>query len=133
VLLEGKNAEGKVHIPESVTEISTDAFKNNTRITKIIFPDSLKKIHSYAFDGCSQLSEVKLGSNLTEIQEQAFSNCNIEYVNIPNSIKIIYSNAFDLDVKFGWNWYYFYSSDGKMAENTWIDGYHVNANGVWDR
>jgi len=59
VLLEGKNAEG----------ISTDAFKNNTRITKIIFPDSLKKIHSYAFDGCSQLSEVKLGSNLTEIQE----------------------------------------------------------------
>ncbi|WP_294378344.1 hypothetical protein [uncultured Clostridium sp.] len=37
--------------------------------------------------------------------------------------------------KGGWrnidrNWYYFYS-DGKMARNTWIDGYYVNNNGAW--
>lgn len=30
-------------------------------------------------------------------------------------------------------WYYFYYGDGKMAANTWVDGYHVNSSGAWDR
>lgn len=30
----------------------------------------------------------------------------------------------------GGNWYYFYY-DGKMARNTYINGYYVNSNGVW--
>ncbi|WP_294404115.1 leucine-rich repeat protein [uncultured Clostridium sp.] len=29
------------------------------------------------------------------------------------------------------NWYYFYYGDGKMAANTWIGGYYVNASGAW--
>lgn len=39
-------------------------------------------------------------------------------------------------MKKGWqyidgNWYYFYYGDGKMAANTWIDGYYVNSSGAW--
>lgn len=30
-------------------------------------------------------------------------------------------------------WYYFYYGDGKMAANTWIDGYYVNSSGAWVR
>jgi glucan-binding YG repeat protein len=28
-------------------------------------------------------------------------------------------------------WYYFYFGDGKMAHDTWIDGYYVNSSGAW--
>ena len=28
-------------------------------------------------------------------------------------------------------WYYFYFGDGKMAADTWIDGYYVNGSGAW--
>ncbi|AGX44457.1 leucine-rich repeat protein [Clostridium saccharobutylicum] len=28
-------------------------------------------------------------------------------------------------------WYYFYYGDGKMAQDTWIDGYYVNSSGAW--
>lgn len=100
VLLDGKNAEGEVTIPESVAKISGLAFQNNTEITKIVCPNSLKTIEYGAFSGCSQLSEVKLGSNLTQIGEGAFTNCDIEEVNIPSSIKVIYPDAFDSNVKF---------------------------------
>ena len=31
----------------------------------------------------------------------------------------------------GGKWYYFYYSDGKMAANTYIDGYYVNSSGAW--
>ena len=38
-------------------------------------------------------------------------------------------------MKKGWNringnWYYFNYSDGKMAHDTWIDGYYVNSSGT---
>ncbi len=36
----------------------------------------------------------------------------------------------------GWNevdgnWYYFYPGAGNKAVNTYIDGFYVDANGVW--
>lgn len=39
-------------------------------------------------------------------------------------------------MKKGWQkidgkWYYFYYDNGRMAYNTWIDGYYVNSSGAW--
>ena len=30
-------------------------------------------------------------------------------------------------------WYYFNYSDGKMASNTWVDGYYVNGSGALEQ
>lgn len=33
--------------------------------------------------------------------------------------------------KIGGSWYYFYEEDGKMAANTYVDGYRIGADGAW--
>lgn len=33
--------------------------------------------------------------------------------------------------KIGGSWYYFYEQDGKMAANTYVDGYKIGADGAW--
>lgn len=33
--------------------------------------------------------------------------------------------------RIGGNWYYFYEKDGKMAANTYIDGYRIGPDGAW--
>lgn len=59
VLLCASIASEIVFIPEGVTEIGKDAFKNRDKGNcKIIFPNGLKKIDTSAFEGCSNLIEL---------------------------------------------------------------------------
>lgn len=58
-----------------VTQIATNAFKNNTRLEYIRLPDSLKVIGDYAFEVCRGLTSVTIGNGMTEIGRFAFVNC----------------------------------------------------------
>ena len=53
-----------IRIPDSVTAIDNDAFRNCDSLTSIVIPDSVTTIGSYAFSGCYKLVEVYNKSTL---------------------------------------------------------------------
>ncbi len=81
-------------IPNGVTAIDSFAFSQNQIIRKVVMPSGLKKIGSYAFLNCLRLSSVELPGTLEQISNNAFESCNLNEITIPESIKIIDSDAF---------------------------------------
>ena len=82
------NASGasRIEIPEGMTVIDNDAFKNNTKLKEVILPSTLKRIGSSAFEGTS-LAKVELPSGLTYIGNNAFANNKaLTEVAIPKSV-----------------------------------------------
>jgi hypothetical protein len=67
-------ADSTYTVPESVTEISTSAFANNTYLEKVILK-SVEKIGDYAFESCTSLNEVRFSKNLKSIGACAFYGC----------------------------------------------------------
>ena len=64
ILCDGMYAEGDVVIPDGITEISNDAFKNNKNITSIIIPESVKTVGASVFYGCTGLSSLTVPCDL---------------------------------------------------------------------
>lgn len=56
----------KVTIPNSVTGIGYQAFKDCTSLTTVTIPNSVTTIWSNAFSGCTSLTTVTLQANLTK-------------------------------------------------------------------
>lgn len=86
-----------INIPDKVKEISSQAFKEDLKITKVIIGKNVKKIHDDAFSNCKNLSEVdmKHTQSLQLIGDNAFKNCeNLEYITIPKSVEKLGSSAF---------------------------------------
>lgn len=84
----------EVAIPDSVKTIGGEAFKNNTRITKVTFNNGLTSIGNGAFSGCENLTEIALPDTLQIIDDDAFYNCKITSVKIPDGVKKIGEWAF---------------------------------------
>ena len=85
----------KIIIPDSVTCISNNAFKNCTWLldSNINFPSSITCISDYAFYGCSNLENIKLPD--CEIGQWAFSGCEkLQSVFSINGIAEIGESAF---------------------------------------
>ena len=82
------NASGasRIEIPEGMTAIDNNAFKNNTKLKEVILPSTLKSIGISAFEGTS-LSKIELPSSLTYIGENAFANIKtLTEITIPKSV-----------------------------------------------
>ena len=78
-----------------VTEIGSDAFKNQRKLSKVIIPEGVTAIGSKAFSGCDGIESVRLPSSLTSIGNKAFSNCKqLRTVTIPVSVAQIGDNPF---------------------------------------
>ena len=93
------NASGasRIEIPEGMTVIDSNAFKNNTKLKEVILPSTLKSIGMSAFEGTS-LSKIELPSSLTYIGENAFANIKtLTEVTIPKSVETA-SHAFYGDI-----------------------------------
>ncbi len=82
-----------VNIPEGVTEIEKEAFRN-CGISAIKLPKSLKKIGDSAFAECGDLESLILRDGLTDIGDNAFSWCGIKSLTVPGSVVNIGSGAF---------------------------------------
>ncbi len=63
-----------IHIPENVTEIETEAFKNNVRLSTVAFRGNSKltSIGDYAFAYCSSLREFVVPSGVKNLNGSAF-------------------------------------------------------------
>lgn len=108
-----------VTIPETVTTIFTNAFKNCTglksvtisgsklktihkqafwqctSLTSFTMPDSVQTLGDAVFEGCSKLKTVKLSSGLTKIPIKCFGECSsLTKITIPKGVINIEKSAF---------------------------------------
>lgn len=112
--------KGVVNIPDKVTTIENDAFKNRAKLQKVVFgeeskatsfglnafsgcaelteivlPKNLKTIRDYCFQNCRKLTAIELPSGVTKIEQSTFSGCSeLSTVNLPSALKEIGSSAF---------------------------------------
>ena len=84
---------GTVTIPEAidgvpVTGIGVSAFDGCSVLERIVIPDSVTRIERDAFRNASALSEVRLSGSLTYLGGQAFDGCeNLTEIEIPASLE----------------------------------------------
>ena len=82
-------------IPNSVTSIGDEAFRQCYGLTSITIPNSVMSIGWSAFYGCSGLTSVTIGSGVTYIGNNAFYNCSgLTSVTIGSGVTFIGYNAF---------------------------------------
>ena len=82
-------------IPESVTSIGDNAFRNLNYLGSITIPNSVTIIGSYTFYKCSSLTSITIPNRVTTIGCYAFSSCSsLTSITIPNSVKTIDMGAF---------------------------------------
>ena len=87
-----EEAEGKIIIPDGVTDIADDAFKQCKKITSVHIPDGVETIGNNAFWGCESLSYINFPEGLKQIGDNAFKGSKIYYhsISIPESVELGY-------------------------------------------
>ena len=88
-----------ITIPNTVTRIASGgwgSFKNCIGLSKISLPPSMLEIGEFAFFGCKNLSEVNIPQNVRTIGYRAFGDCsNLSNIIIPYGIKKIENQLFE--------------------------------------
>ena len=100
----GNKAKTSVTIPTTikikdatykVTEISTNAFKNNRKLKKVVIGQNIVKIGKNAFYGCKKLTSITIKSSrltLKNIGKNAFKNTSPKAtVKVPKKQKVLYN------------------------------------------
>lgn len=89
-----------VIIPSEVTIIGKDAFKNQTKITKVVFHDEVTEIQEGAFERCISITYLTLPQKLKKLGERAFCRCyNLAFIAINESLEEIGDNCFGFCTK----------------------------------
>ena len=90
------SAKGGIKIPNGVTEIDSEAFRDCTGLTSVQIPNGVTRIGEWAFEGCTGLKSIKIPSSITSIGVQTFAFCScLTSVEIPNSVTFIGLTAFN--------------------------------------
>ena len=72
ILIDGKNCEGDITIPDSVKSISKSAFSSCSGLTSITIPNGVTSIGDRAFSNCSKLTSVTIPDSIRSIGDSAF-------------------------------------------------------------
>ena len=76
-----------ITIPNGVTDIGIDAFRECANLTGIIISDSVTNIGSWAFLKCTKLANVTMGNGVQLIGHSAFGYCtSLGEITIPASV-----------------------------------------------
>lgn len=81
-------------IPNTVTTIGGGAFEGTT-LKSIVIPEGVTLIENEAFKDCKSLETVSLPNSLERIYPFAFRNSNISSISIPAGVKYISEDVFD--------------------------------------
>ena len=95
-ILNGNGVITKIVIPNSVTRIGDDAFKDCTSLMSVNIPNSVTNIGFHAFFNCTSLTSINIPSSVTSIEIGVFVGCtSLKSVTIPNSVTSIGYYAFE--------------------------------------
>lgn len=95
VLVEYNGTASEVTIPQNVTKINYDVFKNHTELQKVVLDGCTVEIESEAFRDCSGLKTIEGTGNITSIESQAFEGCSaLESIEGTETIRYIGYAAF---------------------------------------
>ncbi len=96
VLKKYKGQGGDVIIPNNVTSIGEESFRDCSRLTSITIPDGVTSIGNRAFYNCSGLTNITIPNSVTSIGRSAFCACKIltSFI-IPHGVTSIGNAAFD--------------------------------------
>lgn len=87
--------ERRVVVPEGVTCILPEAFRDHDEIVELVLPSTLRFIGKGAFRGCAGLREAIVPEGVTEIGDAAFSGCySLESAVLPSGITELGSAVF---------------------------------------
>ena len=96
VLCKYLGTKSKVVIPDGVTNIGNDAFRDCSSPTSIIIPEGVTDIGSSAFENCSSLISVNIPDSVSSIGDHAFMGCKLlTSVTIPDSVTSIGESVFE--------------------------------------
>jgi uncharacterized repeat protein (TIGR02543 family) len=79
---------------KEVTQIAEDALQNETEVISVEFGENITNVENSAFEGATALTEVKFNDKLLKIGSRAFQTTGITSIEIPISVKEIWSYAF---------------------------------------
>ena len=89
-----ETAVENISLPETVKTINAYAFSNCKNLKSVHLPSGLNVIASNLFSYDSALESVNMPSSLERVNDKAFYNCsNLDTV-LPDSITIVFDNAF---------------------------------------
>ena len=122
VLYKVKISVGSTYtIPENITFITKEAFRDITDLTEVTFPNNmmvtegmsmenafygctalttLNNLHTAPFFcyNCSNLTTITIPSTVTTIKDNAFNGCNLSSISIPASVTSIANSSFNGNV-----------------------------------
>lgn len=75
VFYSGENSATSITLPDGITKLACQVFKDNIALTEIILPEGLTTIGEYAFSGCTALTTLYIPGSLAEIKKGAFDSC----------------------------------------------------------
>lgn len=85
----------EVNIPINLEYLGGGAFYNCHSITSITLPDTLTTMGGDVFNGATSLETIKLSENLTEIRGNSFEGCiSLQEITIPDKVTRIGGHAF---------------------------------------
>ncbi|MGN1044867.1 MAG: leucine-rich repeat domain-containing protein [Candidatus Methanomethylophilaceae archaeon] len=88
--------EGSYEVPDSVSNIEAQAFRDCVSLESIEIPDTVSSMGSMVFVDCTSLKSVTLSTKITEIKSYMFSGCSsLTSIEIPAGVTSIGSSAFN--------------------------------------
>ena len=90
-----RSLAGKIIIPESLLEISEDAFARCEKLEEVEIKNGCKIVGRYSFISCKKLKKISFPDTLETIKERAFDwGYALEEISFPNSLTTIEYGAF---------------------------------------
>ncbi len=89
------NKREQYSIPNSVTTVRDNAFRNSNHLTSVVIPNSMTSVADRMFIFCRNLRYVELPNTITRIEGYAFFGCtSLKTINLPELVSSIDGFAF---------------------------------------